>query len=134
DEPADSIILLLVSTPQSITASTATPPSAAGIAFHATPRQTYTPSNCAARIEEWIGTTSVALSAVTPTITLAGGTPTAVSGQIIAYTVAKEPTNSVVNWAFDQASGFGTSSDQNSKCSGGGPDHPQLTTGVATLK
>src|SRR2546428_4706979 len=84
-------------------------------------------------MEEWIGTTLAALSSVTTTITLAGGTPTAVSGQIIAYTGAKEPTSSVVNWAFDQASGFGTSSDQNSKCSGGGPNTPQLTTGVTTL-
>ena len=130
---SDVIILLVVTNPQSITVSTSTPPSASGIAFQATPRQTYTPSNCAARMEEWIGTTSVALSSVTTTITLAGGTPTAVSGQIIAYTGAKEPTSSVVNWAFDQASGFGTSSDQNSKCSGGGPNTPQLTTGVTTL-
>src|SRR3989475_6803618 len=130
---SDVIILLVVTNPQSITVSTSTPPSASGIAFQATPRQTYTPSNCAARMEEWIGTTSVALSSVTTTITLAGGTPTAVSGQIIAYTGAKEPTSSVVNWAFDQASGFGTSSDQNSKCSGGGPNTPQLTTGVTTI-
>src|SRR5438445_13105484 len=120
------LILLALTTPQAITVSTSPPPSASGIAFQATPRQTYTPSNCAARMEEWIGTTSVALSAVTTTITLAGGTPTAVSGQIIAYTVAKEPTGTAVNWAFDQASGFGTSSDQNSKCSGGGPNTPQL--------
>src|SRR3989442_13097285 len=127
------IILLVVTNPQSITVSTSTPPSASGIAFQATPRQSYTPTNCAARMEEWIGTTSAALSSVTTTITLAGGTPTAVSGQIIAYTGAKEPTSSAVNWAFDQASGFGTSSDQNSKCSGGGPNTPQLTTGVTTL-
>src|SRR5256712_1268970 len=84
-------------------------------------------------MEEWIGTTLAALSSVTTTITLAGGTPTAVSGQIIAYTGAKEPTGTAVNWAFDQASGFGTSSDQNSKCSAGAPNTPQLTTVVATL-
>src|SRR5256712_5944087 len=130
---SDVIILLVVTNPQSITMSTSTPPSASGIAFQATPRQSYTPTNCAARMEEWIGTTSAALFSVTTTITLAGGTPTAVSGQIIAYTGAKEPTSSAVNWAFDQASGFGTSSDQNSKCSGGGPNTPQLTTGVTTL-
>src|SRR2546425_10792777 len=131
---SDVIILLVVTNPQSITVSTSTPPSASsGITFQATPRQTYTPTNCAARMEEWIGTTSAALSSVTTTITLAGGTPTAVSGQIIAYTGAKEPTGTAVNWAFDQASGFGTSSDQNSKCSGGGPNTPQLTTGVTTL-
>src|SRR3989441_10792424 len=131
---SDVIILLVVTNPQSITVSTSTPPSASsGITFQATPRQTYTPTNCAARMEEWIGTTSAALSSVTTTITLAGGTPTAVSGQIIAYTGAKEPTGTVVNWAFDQASGFGTSSDQNSKCSGGGPNTPQLTTGGTTL-
>src|SRR2546425_5569507 len=130
---SDVIILLVVTNPQSITVSTSTPPSASGITFQATPRQTYTPTNCAARMEEWIGTTSAALSSVTTTITLAGGNPPAVSGQIIAYSGAKEPTGTVVNWAFDQASGFGTSSDQNSKCSGGGPNTPQLTTGGTTL-
>src|SRR5437016_11673922 len=130
---SDVIILIVVTNPQTITVSTSTPPSASGITFQAAPRQTYTPTNCAARMEEWIGTTSAVLSSVTTTVTLAGGTPTAVSGQIIAYTGAKEPTGTAVNWAFDQASGFGTSSDQNSKCSGGGPNTPQLTTGVTTL-
>src|SRR5213594_4360877 len=130
---SDIIILIVVTNPQTITVSTSTPPSASGITFQATPRQTYTPTNCAARMEEWIGTTSAVLSSVTTTITLAGGTPTAVSGQIIAYTGAKEPTGTIVNWAFDQASGFGTLSDQNSKCSGGGPNTPQLTTGITTL-
>src|SRR6058998_997209 len=129
---SDVIILLVVTNPQSITVSTSTPPSASGIAFQATPRQTYTPTNCAARMEEWIGTTSAILSSVTTTVTLAGGTPTAVSGQIIAYTGAKEPTGTIVNWAFDQASGFATSSDQGSHCSGGS-NTPQVSPGVTTL-
>src|SRR5947209_9511738 len=129
---SDVIILLVVTNPQSITVSTSTPPSASGITFQATPRQTYTPTNCAARMEEWIGTTSAVLSSVTTTVTLAGGTPTAVSGQIIAYTGAKEPTGTAVNWAFDQASGFAMSSDQGSHCSGGN-NTPQASPGVTTL-
>src|SRR2546425_10776119 len=59
---SDVIILLVVTNPQSITVSTSTPPSASGITFQTTPRQSYTPTNCAARMEEWIGTTSAALS------------------------------------------------------------------------
>src|SRR3989475_3446990 len=129
---SDVIILIVVTNPQTITVSTSTPPSASGITFQAAPRQTLTPTNCAARIEEWVGTTSAVLSSVTTTVTLTGGTPTAASGQIIAYTGAKEPTGTVVNWAFDQASGFATSSDQGSHCSGGS-NTPQDGTGVTTL-
>ncbi|TMI55702.1 hypothetical protein E6H18_08705, partial [Candidatus Bathyarchaeota archaeon] len=129
---SDVIILIVVTNPQTITVSTSTPPSASGITFQAAPRQTLTPNNCAARIEEWVGTTSAALSSVTTTVTLTGGTPTASSGQIIAYTGAKEPTGTVVNWAFDQASGFATSSDQGSHCSGGN-NTPQASPGVTTL-
>src|SRR3989441_11200246 len=129
---SDVIILIVVTNPQTITVSTSTPPSASGITFQAAPRQTLTPTNCAARIEEWVGTTSAVLSSVTTTVTLTGGTPTAASGQIIAYTGAKEPTGTVVNWAFDQASGFATSSDQGSHCSGGS-NTPQASPGVTTL-
>src|SRR5207237_3922282 len=91
------------------------------------------PNLCNSHMEEWVGTTSAALSGVTTTITLSG-TPTSASGQIIAYTGAKEPTGTVVYWAFDQATAFGTSNDQNSKCTNaGGSTAPQLSTGVTTL-
>src|SRR6058998_1944750 len=120
----DSILIVIVENPRSITVSSL---SATGITFDSFARRAFDPGAGSVSIEEWHGIASNTLSSVTITVALSG-TPTAASGEAIAINGAEDPSGTFTVW--DKAAGYpGTASLTN----GNTATTPQLSAGVTAL-